>query len=180
MLVIPGNNDFFTKKPLRFMSEKYASITKGAIDINFSMYEWDAPIVGYGGTAGPEIVEQTEDEIMSFQELYAYYDALMREAGKDSILVSHVPPIASGLDIIRNKNSPLNGLHWGSQLVRELIMEFRPKLSLSGHFHENRGKARHGRTAIINPGPAYEGNYLVVSTGKRWTYQLKKSGLAEL
>ena len=180
VFTIPGNTDFYGKHHLRFMSDKYEKITKGAFDMNMSLLEFEGiNLIGYGGTAGPEIVDGSDDEVEHFQELYSYFHALFSEADmRSTIVATHVPPAGYGFDVIRNPRSPMNGMAWGSQLMRRLKLDFRPKLMAFGHFHENPGKRRCGRTMLLNPGPAFEGNYAVISTGKRWSVRIKKSGLA--
>jgi uncharacterized protein len=37
----------------------------------------------------------------------------------------------------------------------DALAEYQPMLSLHGHIHESRGKARIGRTLVINPGSEY-------------------------
>jgi hypothetical protein len=72
---------------------------------------------------------------------------LVQEAGrlvdKDSVLVVHPPPYGV-LDRVMGRVSA------GSRAVAELISDRQPRLVLCGHIHEAYGKARLGRTWIVN------------------------------
>jgi len=72
-----------------------------------------------------------------------------------SILVSHAPPNGY-VDVVHS------GAHVGSTAIRTVIEEFEPRLVLCGHIHEGRGIAHHGRTTIVNVGPAMEGHSALV------------------
>jgi len=69
------------------------------------------------------------------------------------ILVSHCPPRGIKLDKTRM------GIHAGSHSVRQFIESRKPVLVVSGHVHEAQGIDNLGATVIVNPGPAYAGNY---------------------
>jgi len=73
----------------------------------------------------------------------------------EAILVSHPPPNGY-VDAIHS------GAHVGSTAVRTIIEEFEPPLVICGHIHEARGIAHHGRTTIVNVGPAMEGHSALV------------------
>ena len=78
---------------------------------------------------------------------------------KKVIFVFHNMPYNCKLDVIRAKEAPASerGKHYGSKLVRRAIDSHQPVLGLGGHFHENQGKCKIGRTLVVNPGAAYEG-----------------------
>jgi len=70
------------------------------------------------------------------------------------ILVTHGPPHGTELDYI-------NGRHAGCKSITNFIKEFKPAVSISGHFHETFGvKQVLGKTLMINPGP--EGKMLLL------------------
>ena len=48
----------------------------------------------------------------------------------------------------------------GSHAVRAAIEQAQPLLSLHGHVHESRGRARLGRTVCFNPGSDYQSGVL--------------------
>jgi Icc-related predicted phosphoesterase len=72
------------------------------------------------------------------------------------ILVSHCPPRGISLDRTRM------GIHAGSHSVRQFIESRKPVLVVSGHVHEAQGIDNLGATVIVNPGPAYAGNYAAI------------------
>ncbi len=64
-----------------------------------------------------------------------------------SVFVTHAPPYKTKLD-------KLDKSHNGNNSLRNLIIKYKPLLSISGHFHENWGKKDFiGDTFVINPGP---------------------------
>lgn len=75
----------------------------------------------------------------------------------------HPPPHNTGLDDAPELNPDLSlagGANArmtpvGSRAVRSAIEEYQPLLSLHGHIHESRGRARIGRSVAINPGSEY-------------------------
>lgn len=69
------------------------------------------------------------------------------------LLLSHCPPKNTKVDETRA------GVHAGSLSVRDFIERHRPILTVSGHIHEARGTSMLQNTVLVNPGPAYNGNY---------------------
>ena len=74
----------------------------------------------------------------------------------------HEPPYNSRLDEASELGDyfrPKFGAHStepvGGRAVREVIESYQPPLSLHGHIHESRGRARIGETIAINPGSVY-------------------------
>ncbi len=67
---------------------------------------------------------------------------------KVNIILSHLPPYG-----ILDEDTGLNtkGDHMGSKLLREFILNKKPKLVICGHIHTP-GEVRLGETLIINPG----------------------------
>lgn len=105
--------------------------------------------VGVGGSNPTPFgtpFELTEDEILA---------AVRPLMVAGSVLVSHPPP-KGHVDAIHS------GAHVGSSSIRAIVEEFQPPLVLCGHIHEARGVARHGRTTIVNPGPAFEGRSAII------------------
>lgn len=64
---------------------------------------------------------------------------------ENPVLISHTPPYGS-LDKIKN------GKHIGSKILLEAIKKHQPKLVLCGHIHGAKGKAKIGKTRVINLG----------------------------
>lgn len=71
------------------------------------------------------------------------------------IMVSHQPPY----NTINDQVSP--GVHVGSKSIRKFIEERQPLVCFTGHIHEGTGIDHIGNTAIVNPGPAGKGTYVL-------------------
>ena len=52
---------------------------------------------------------------------------------------------------------PFSGKHVGSDSIEKLVEEFKPRVVLSGHIHEDRGIVEKDGIVFMNPGPAKEG-----------------------
>ncbi|MDW8005101.1 MAG: metallophosphoesterase [Thermomicrobium sp.] len=81
-----------------------------------------------------------------------------------AILLVHVPPYDSGLDMapvldeqlrIRYAGGQVLLQPVGSRAVRRIIEQFQPLLGLHGHIHESPGFRRIGRTLCVNVGSEY-------------------------
>lgn len=84
------------------------------------------------------------------------------KAGK-VIFVSHNVPYRTKLDKIGIKAHKLvRGKHYGSKLIKEIILKCKPRLHIGGHIHEGRGVQKIGRTLLVNPGSAHEGKGAIV------------------
>ena len=70
--------------------------------------------------------EHTEDEI--FEILLRGHDTI--RSCRFSVLLSHVPPYETGLNPVLPE-----GVSTGSKAISKFILEFRPNLVLSGHYH---------------------------------------------
>ena len=85
------------------------------------------------------------------------------DGSRPTILNLHPPPHDSGLDEAPELNPDLSlagganarTIPVGSRAVRSAIEEYQPLLSLHGHIHESRGRARIGRSVSLNPGSEY-------------------------
>lgn len=68
---------------------------------------------------------------------------------KPQVLICHAPPLNTPLDRIRE------GLHAGSQAVRDFIEQYQPAHFFCGHIHEAEGAViQIGRTRAMNVGKA--------------------------
>ena len=56
--------------------------------------------------------------------------------------MSH-PPKDTAIDVIRS------GLHVGSSVVRDFIVQYKPDVCISGHIHESRARDKVGRYRSI-------------------------------
>ena len=126
-------------------------------------------IIGYGQTYGPELHETRNGKKPIKDKKYLLklkqYDKLFaraKKSGKSTILLTHNPPFDTTLDKIRNKDSPANGKHIGSQLIRELILKHKPAICICGHMHENDGHVKLGKTDCINVGCLRAGYYYIL------------------
>jgi Icc-related predicted phosphoesterase len=102
------------------------------------------------------------------------FDVFLRDLtlppGLPQIMLSHQPPY----DTINDQVSP--GVHVGSKSIRKFIEEQQPLICFTGHIHEGTGIDHIGNTAIVNPGPAGKGSYVLteISGGR-----IKKLELAQ-
>ncbi|PIZ83045.1 hypothetical protein COX97_01770 [Candidatus Pacearchaeota archaeon CG_4_10_14_0_2_um_filter_05_32_18] len=80
------------------------------------------------------------------------------------IFVSHNVPYNTRLDKITSKKADkrVRGKHYGSKLARRIIDFYQPVLAIGGHIHESMGVQKLGKTLIVNPGAAHEGNGVIV------------------
>jgi hypothetical protein len=91
----------------------------------------------------------------SEEEFEIFLRDLTIPTGLPQIMVSHQPPY----DTINDQVSP--GIHVGSKSIRRFIEERQPLICFSGHIHEGIGIDHIGNTAIVNPGPAGKGSYVL-------------------
>jgi len=79
------------------------------------------------------------------------------------IFVSHNVPYGK-LDGIKSNefNKRLKRKHYGSKLTRRITDKYQPMLLLAGHMHENQGRAKLGKTIVINSGAANEGKAVII------------------
>jgi len=72
-----------------------------------------------------------------------------------SLMVSHQPPYGT----LNDQVSP--GFHVGSKAIRGFIEKQQPLICFTGHIHEGTGIDHIGDTAVVNPGPAGTGSYVM-------------------
>jgi Icc-related predicted phosphoesterase len=85
---------------------------------------------------------------------------------KPLIVVSHVPPINTKVDIA------YIGGHVGSLSLRQFVLEKKPVAVFCGHIHEGRGIDYIGDTVIVNSGAARRGHYALVTLNGRVDVEL--------
>lgn len=73
---------------------------------------------------------------------------------KVPVVIAHAPPFGV-LDRSDYSNS-----HVGSKILLRAIKKYQPKLVLCGHIHEGKGKAKIGKTTVINAGCC--GDYFII------------------
>ena len=111
-----------------------------------------------GGTkfSGDTPNERDEDDILSdFNVVESSSEQCADENGhwQNLVLIMHNPPKDTKCDMIPN------GVHVGSQLLREYIEKRAPFLVVTGHIHESAGIDTVGNSTVINPGSLLEGKY---------------------
>ena len=79
---------------------------------------------------------------------------------KWKIMVCHTPPKDTAIDVIRS------GLHVGSRVVRDFIVQYKPDVCISGHIHESRARDKVGDTIVLNAGMFRDGWYIEVVIDK--------------
>jgi len=106
----------------------------------------------------------------SEEEFEVFLRGLAFPHGLPQIMLSHQPPY----DTLNDQVSP--GVHVGSKSIRKFIEEQQPLICFTGHIHEGKGIDHIGKTAIVNPGPAGRGSYVLteISNG-----QIKRLELAQ-
>jgi len=84
------------------------------------------------------------------------YEGLKAIASEGMILMTHAPSYGY-LDEIPG------GIHVGCQAIRDIVDEYKPIIAMSGHIHEAIGCKKVGETIFVNPGPAKDGYYAIVT-----------------
>jgi len=85
------------------------------------------------------------------------YELLSRLPNQIDVLISHASPYGTKCD------RSYGGNHIGSKPIRSFIEKAKPKVVISGHVHEARSMDILGDTLIVNPGPAMNGFYTIIS-----------------
>lgn len=153
VLAIPGNCD--PPEVLNYLG-KTNMINMHKNKINFNGID----IVGLGGSDFDFInmgIGYTDEEA---------YDFLVNSIGENTVLILHQPPFGI-LDNVRTG-------HAGNRGIKKAVDEKSPRVVMSGHIHEERGKIEHNGTLFFNPGPAKDGYYAIFDYGNMNVELLKK------
>lgn len=153
------NWDYLEENRFQNLVDQFENIR----NINERMVELENfSLIGYGPCSGPELPQHEDDKPDSEEELEEMredykqkkeiLEELFEEAEKKIIFLSHNVPHNTSLDEITNEDSPAQGRHYGSIIVRELIEEFQPVLSVAGHMHEGEGREEIRNALCINAG----------------------------
>ena len=80
------------------------------------------------------------------------------------IFLFHNMPYNCKLDVVRDSkaNECVKGKHLGNKLTRRIIDRYQPILAIGGHFHENQGKCKIGKSLVLNGGAAFDGKCAVI------------------
>lgn len=127
-------------------------------------------LAAYGGYRGygqkkerfEKVDAKTARKIESTRKEWRAKLRKLLEGRKNAILLTHDVPYMCKLDLIRNKNSPLDGRHIGDELIREAVLKYKPILHLCGHMHENQGMCRIGKTLVVNSGFGQKGQAAIL------------------
>ena len=167
VFVVPGNWDWTGEESWSFLSEnRFQNLIdefKNIHNIDREVFDdTDFSYIGYGPCSAPELPQyeddkpETEEEMKAMREEYREtrqnLKELFRDAENPVIFLSHNVPHSTSLDQIENPDSPADGRHYGSLIVKELIEEFNPLLSVAGHIHEGYGVEEVSKTRAVNAG----------------------------
>jgi len=104
------------------------------------------------------------------EEYEAILDNLVIPRETPLLMVSHQPPYGTLNDEVSS------GFHVGSKVIRNYIEKMQPLICFTGHIHEGIGIDHIGKTAIVNPGPASTGRYVLTELSEPakdvWTIRL--------
>lgn len=165
--LVPGNWDWTGEEYQEFLSEnrfqeivdKFSNVRNIDGDVvscnGFSF-------VGYGPCPAPEIPQyeddmpESDEDLEKIKEEYAdmkeTLQELFKEAKNPVVFLSHNVPYDTPLDRIENPDSPVDGRHYGSLIVKDILEEFKPVLSVAGHIHEGYGQQNVSETVALNAG----------------------------
>ena len=170
VFVVPGNWDWtgyedasWDRLNTNLWESEVLVGLENVIDCEDAVVELDGlSIIGYGRVNGPELVELRgyvdvdEEELVEsreyFEELVTFFSELFVAAESSVLFLAHNVPYGTWLDVIEDADSPMNNLHYGSNLVRELVEQFQPLLTVGGHIHEHYGVDELGETVCLNAG----------------------------
>ncbi|MFC2162218.1 metallophosphoesterase [Candidatus Altiarchaeota archaeon] len=150
---IPGNNDH--PGMLDILARRDANL-------HFKGMEYGGRhVIGYGGgiiaPGGGSGMNYYNTEEAALRDLNELFDAAK---SKPTILVSHVPPFGTGLDMTPQ------GSHNGSRAVLQVIKDRQPEIVICGHNHPGVGMEEMGATTVWNIGAAFEAGAFGMEVGK--------------
>lgn len=140
VFAVPGNQD---KDVLEVIENSGISIHgKGKVYKNVGFY-------GFGGAKTPfgTPLEPEESELEA--GIRKGYENI--KDAKIKVQLTHAPPYNTRVDLI------VSGAHVGSKVVKSLIEELKPDVSVCAHIHEARGVDDVCQTKVINAGRFPEG-----------------------
>ncbi|MBI2427219.1 MAG: metallophosphoesterase [Ignavibacteriales bacterium] len=161
--LIPGNDD-----PLDINEDINSVPWANNIDeISLTVGEWIFIGLGYS-TPTPWKTPRELDESQIKEKLINTYNTIKNTDLHKVILVSHVPPKGIGLDIapeviVQNNELvtvPGSEKEVGSDSVKQIILEKKPLITLSGHCHDSAGIQFLQNTLCINAGSSYTNGIL--------------------
>ena len=178
-LVMPGNDDGWYVDDVLGESSEVMNTDGRVVDLG------EFQVLGFGpSNRTPWNTHRELDEA----EIGSRLDTLARDLDPDkpTVVVTHVPPYGSRLDVAPKLRPDLSlvieggetvMVPVGSSAVRDFLLREQPMLALHGHIHESRGIVKLGRTIAINPGSSYStgallGAIITLNGGKVVAQQL--------
>ena len=168
--IVPGNNDYTLNETSswNFLKQNHwQELIQGLENIhdvhhkilNIGGYQ----IIGYGIISEQEYPqyqkyleniskEKLENMKKDYLKQKAIVSSLFKKSTKPVIFLSHNVPYNTDLDEIKLSGSPSYGEHMGSIIVREMIEEFTPLVSIGVHIHEIFGQSKLNGVTILNSG----------------------------
>lgn len=126
-------------------------------------------LIGFAGYRGTAMKDYLRDDIKGFKPSFQYIrksertqrkklDKLFKKVKNKSkvILLTHDPPYNT-LDYLKPRKK-----HYGEKITRDAIKEYKSLLCVCAHFHENQGKAKIGKTTIVNIGYGHDGKMALI------------------
>ena len=156
LITVPGNNDGKIIDLLK--KETYC------VHNDYKIFDSNA-FFGFGGAKTPigTTFEPSEEEFrLALESLYKKVQNV-----KNKVLVTHMPPKDTKLDLI------FSGIHVGSEAIREFILKYQPNLVICSHIIEAYGVDRLGNTLLVNPGRITEGNYAIIKLQQNIEIKIK-------
>jgi len=157
-LLMAGNDDIYEVDQIIEQSELVKNIHGRIIS-----YQGNYEIVGssYSNITPWHCARDVEEDVIESE-----LEKLMSKVNnpQKTVLVSHVPPYNTLIDLAPALDKNLSYIteggqaifeHVGSKAVRRIIEKYQPLLGLHGHIHESKGFDKIGRTIVINPGSEY-------------------------
>jgi len=144
-------------------------LTKEGINLHGNGYVFgDVGIFGCGGSSPTPFNTPSEISETDIKKYLTDGYSKVKDA-KWKIMVCHTPPKDTAIDVIRS------GLHVGSSVVRDFIVQYKPDVCISGHIHESRGRDKVGDTIVLNAGMFRDGWYIEVVIDKEGLSAVLKS-----
>ncbi len=163
LYIMPGNDDIYEVDKL---FDEYEHVTNPNEKVIQVTEDHEMIAIGYSNITPWHCPRDLEED-----RLEKLLEDLIRKVRNYSttILVSHVPPYNTNIDLAPaltndlryvTKGGTIVMTHVGSTAVRKIIEKYQPLVGLHGHIHESKGFDKIGRTLVFNPGSEYvEGIY---------------------
>jgi len=169
LILVYGNGDI-TNKYLKY----YGIKSKGIEDLikqnkNMKLLRCgkarfnDLVILGHSGYRGYKSKKEKFDKFSN--KWKKDLKRLAKYAKGDFIFLTHDVPFGK-LDKIKNKKSPAYGERLGDEFYLDFDKKYKPMLHVCGHMHENQGKAKIGKTTVVNPGYGRIGEAAIIDLDK--------------